>query len=81
MDIRSTIREFIKENFMVSNEDIKDGDATSFLESGIVDSTGILEIVEFIEETFEISVEDDELVPENMDSIENLANFVNRKTQ
>ena len=81
MDIRSTIREFIKENFMVTEDDIKEGDTTSFLESGIVDSTGILEIVEFIEEEFEISVDDDELIPENLDSIENLTNFVSRKKQ
>ncbi len=81
MDIRSTIREFIKENFMVTEEDIASGDDTSFLESGIVDSTGILEIVEFIEEKFEISVEDEELIPENLDSIENLTNFVSRKKQ
>ena len=81
MDIRSTIREFIKENFMVSEEDINEGDSTSFLENGIVDSTGILEIVEFIEEKFEINVDDEELIPENLDSIENLSNFVSRKRQ
>ena len=81
MDIQSTIREFIKENFMVSDEDIKDVDTTSFIESGIVDSTGILEVVEFIEEKFEISVDDEELIPENLDSIENLTNFITRKKQ
>ena len=79
MDIRSIIREFIKESFLFHDEDSKAGDSVSFLESGIVDSTGILEIVEFVEEKFCISIADDELVPENLDSIENLTRFVKSK--
>ncbi len=79
MDVMDTMREFIEENFMVSGESIEGGHSASFLESGVVDSTGILEIVEFIEERFEITVEDEELVPENLDSIQNLTNFVRIK--
>jgi acyl carrier protein len=49
------------------------------MEEGVIDSTGILELVFFLEETFGFSVEDDELVPENMDSLQNIARFVDRK--
>ena len=52
---------------------------TSFLEEGIIDSTGILELVMFLEETYQIKIEDDELVPENMDKLQNIAQFLDRK--
>lgn len=67
------------ENFLVSDGSKKLEDGTSFLETGIVDSTGVLEIIQFIEETFGISVDDEELVPDNLDSIDNLTAFVGRK--
>lgn len=79
MDLRSTIRDFIRETFFLANGSRNLQDSTSFLESGIVDSTGVLEIVQFVEETFGITVADEELVPENLDSIENLTTFVARK--
>ncbi len=79
MDIKKTIRTFITENFLASDGSKRLEDRTSFLETGIVDSTGILEIIQFIEETFEISVDDEELVPENLDSIDNLTAFVASK--
>ena len=79
MDVRSTIRKFIKDNFLLSSGVSDIEDKTSFMESGLVDSTGILEIIQFIEETFGITVADEELIPENLDSIENLAKFVGRK--
>ena len=81
MDIQLTIREFLKENFMVSEEGNDVGDSDSFLETGLVDSTGMLEVIEFLEETFGIALEDEELIPENLDSIENLTNFVHRKLE
>ena len=72
------IRAFIVENFLFGNDDgLEDG--TSFLEEGIIDSTGVLELVTFLEETYEIQVEDDELVPENLDSIDNVAAYLERK--
>ena len=52
---------------------------TSFLEEGIIDSTGILELVMFLEETYRIEIEDEELVPENMDKLRNIARFLDRK--
>ncbi|MHC4227703.1 MAG: acyl carrier protein [Planctomycetota bacterium] len=74
----SKVREFVVENFLFGDgEALKDD--TSFMEEGIIDSTGILELVFFLEETFSINVEDDELVPENMDSLVNISGFINRK--
>lgn len=80
MDVNTTIRSFIIENFLFE-EDEKLKEDTSFLESGIIDSTGILELVTFLEETYGISVEDEELIPENLDSIKNVVAYLGRKTQ
>lgn len=69
--------------FMVDNFLFGDGgqlrDDTSFLEEGIVDSTGILELVTFLENTYGITIEDDELIPENLDSLKNVTAYVERK--
>lgn len=79
MEIRDKIRNFITDNFMMgmNPESLTDGD--SLLDKGIVDSTGILELIGFLEENFEIQIDDEELIPENLDSVVNLVNFVNRK--
>jgi acyl carrier protein len=78
MDNSVKVREFVVENFLFGDgEALKDD--TSFMEEGIIDSTGILELVFFLEETFGFSVEDDELVPDNMDSLQNIARYVDRK--
>ena len=58
-------------------EDLVDDE--SMLEKGIIDSTGVLELVAFIESTFDIKVEDEELIPENLDSIKNIVSFLERK--
>ncbi|MEW6442106.1 MAG: acyl carrier protein [bacterium] len=79
MDIPSTIRTFIQDNFLPASKQRHLEDAASFLETGAVDSTGILEIIQFIEDTYGIAVADEELVPENLDSIANLSAFVTRK--
>ena len=80
MQIEATIRKFIIENFVFEEDDNLKRD-TSFLENGIIDSTGILELVMFIEETYGISVEDEEIVPENLDSISNIAEYVQKKQE
>jgi len=78
MDHSAKVKEFVVENFLFGDgESLKDD--TSFMEEGIIDSTGILELVFFLEETFGFSVEDDELVPDNMDSLQNISRFINRK--
>ena len=74
----SKVREFIIENYLFGDGDTLAED-TSFLESGIIDSTGILELIFFLEETFDVKIEDDELVPENMDSLKNISQFMERK--
>ena len=56
-------------------------DETSFLEEAIIDSTGILELVEFIQHTFSFKIEDEELIPDNLDSLNNLEKFINSKMQ
>lgn len=79
--IEEKIRKFINQTFLrggETNPGLKDH--TSFLEKGIVDSTGVLELVAFLEETFNITVEDEELVPENLDSVSNLVKFVSQKS-
>jgi len=77
-DRKEKVREFIVENFLFGSADgLKDD--TSFLDEGIIDSTGVLELVTFLEETYEIQVEDEELIPENLDSIDNIAQFLEQK--
>lgn len=80
MKIETTLQEYIVENFMYSGdgEELK-GDLELF-EAGIIDSTGVLELVSFLEEQFEIQVEDTEMVPDNFASIDQLAAFVRKKT-
>lgn len=55
-------------------------DSDSLLGKGIIDSTGVLELVGFIEEHYQFSIEDDELVPDNLDSVNNLVNYIEKKT-
>ena len=77
-DTRSRVRAFIVENFLFGDEDgVKDD--TSFLDEGIIDSTGVLELVSFLEEEFSIRVEDEELVPENLGSINNVVAYLEKK--
>jgi len=70
------VREYIVENFLLDEEEEAIGDAESFLESGLIDSTGILEVIAFLEEHYPIEVADDEMIPENLDSIASIASFV-----
>lgn len=79
MEVENEIRNFIVENFLFGNREKTPADDDSFLQKGLIDSTGILEVISFIEEKFGIGVEDDELVPENLDSIRCLADFIGRK--
>jgi len=80
MDNSSKIRQFIVENFLFGDGQVLKDD-TSFMQEGIIDSTGILELVFFLEETFGVSVEDDELVPENFDSLKKIVKYLETKTE
>jgi acyl carrier protein len=77
--IKTSVRAFIVENFLFGQADEGLTDDVSFLGVGIIDSTGILELVTFIEERYEIQIEDDEMLPENLDSLDNVSAFVLRK--
>ena len=78
MPLEKKIREFLVSNFYVENT-IQLNSDTSLLETGIIDSTGVLEVIGFIEETFGIAVDDEEMLPENLDSIEGISRYVIRK--
>jgi acyl carrier protein len=80
VDIKEQVRQFITKNFYVPDPQ-KLGDQVSFLDTGIIDSTSVLELTAFLEETFEIKVEDDELLPENLDSLASIERFVSQKRQ
>lgn len=75
MDIEAEVRDFINRTFFVEGFDAN----ASFLQTGIVDSSGMLELVQFVEQTLGVKVLDSELLPENLDSIANLRAFVTRK--
>jgi acyl carrier protein len=79
MSIESRLRQYVLENFLFTDDPGALNNSDSFLEKGIVDSTGILEVILFMEEDFGLSVSDDEMIPENLDSIDNLVAFVRRK--
>jgi acyl carrier protein len=75
---RKQVREFLVSNFYVAEANLLEVDA-SLLDHGIIDSTGVLEVIGFIEETFGITVEDSDLLPENFDSIDGIVQYVIRK--
>ena len=77
--LTAEIRNFIVENFLFGDTANPLNDEDSFLENGIIDSTGVLELVSHLEETFEIKVEDEELIPDNLDSIANVVKYLERK--
>ena len=78
-DIQSTIIDFIKENFIMGRSETAIDVEESLIESGIMDSTGVLELVEFLEATFDIQIEDEELIPENLETIQNIIAFLKTK--
>lgn len=80
-DISGALRRFIGENFMFQEDVQSLSDDASFLENGIIDSTGVLELVCFLENTFGIEVADEEMLPENLDSIRAVSAYVARKTR
>lgn len=79
--IKRDIRAFVVENFLFGDENHPLTDTCSFIETGIIDSTGVLELVAFIEERYGITVADAEMVPANLDSLASLAAFVSAKSK
>jgi acyl carrier protein len=81
MSVKTLIRDFVLESFLFTDDAEQLPPDASFLEEGIVDSTGVLELVMFVEEAFNITVDDEEIVPENFDSVDRLARYVQRKVE
>ena len=76
ISIETQVRHYILENFLYTKDEGKLHNTASFLEDGIVDSTGILELLLFVEETFGVEVKDEEVVPDNFDSVERLTRYI-----
>ena len=80
-DYKSAVREYILENFLMGSDGSDLADDQSFLEHHIIDSTGFIELVTHLETTYSIQVKDDEMIPENLDSLAAIERFLTRKLQ
>ena len=80
MDMHQKIRKYLSENFLYSGNGFSLDNDVSLLDEGIVDSTGVLEVILFVEETFEIEVADEDVTPENFDSVNRIAAYVASKS-
>jgi acyl carrier protein len=80
-EISQAVRRFITENFMFRDEGQGIAAEASLLEAGIIDSTGVLELICFLESTYDIQVADEEMLPENLDSIRAITSYVSRKVK
>ncbi len=78
MDTVNIVKEFICENFLYGDGKILDNE-TNLFEKGIIDSTGIIELISFLEETFKITIDDEELITENFSCLNNIKNFLLKK--
>ncbi len=79
MEIEPRIRDYVAHNLLFSDNGFGYDDDASFLQEGIVDSVGVLELVLFVEETFGVEVDDQEIVPDNFDSVGKLASYIRSK--
>ncbi|OGO25491.1 MAG: acyl carrier protein [Chloroflexi bacterium RBG_16_52_11] len=80
MSIETQIKDYIARNLLFSDNGFPYGDEVSFLEEGIVDSIGVMELVAFVEENFSIKVDDLDVTPENFDSVNRMAAYIRRKS-
>lgn len=78
-DIKTQVKKYILDNFLMGGDPGRVTDSVSFIDKGIIDSTGVLELVSFIQETYSIHVEDAEMTPENLDSLEKIEKYVRGK--
>ena len=81
MSTEQQIRTYILDSFLFTDDESALNNTDSFLGKGILDSTGILEVIHFLQDEFHITVEDAEMIPENLDSVDSLVAFVGRKTK
>ncbi|HEY4690053.1 MAG TPA: acyl carrier protein [Anaerolineae bacterium] len=80
MEIETQIRDYIAQNMLFSDNGFGYSDEDSFLQEGIIDSVGVMELVLFVEQTFGVDVDDQEITPDNFDSVSKLAHYVRRKS-
>jgi acyl carrier protein len=80
MNYAPELRDFIISNFLFGDASLLKDDI-SFLNSGIIDSTGMLELIMFIEQKYQLKIQDEEMVPENLDSVNNIVQFLTRKLE
>ena len=81
MSIEEKVRGYILDNFLFTDDQSALSSDDSFMEKGLIDSTGILEVIYFLEDEFNVQVEGDEMIPENLDSVNNVVAFVEKKTK
>ena len=81
MSIEEKVRGYILDNFLFTDDQSALSSEDSFMEKGLIDSTGILEVIYFLEDEFNVQVEGDEMIPENLDSVNNVVAFVEKKTK
>lgn len=79
MDIENNIKTYIAKNLIFSGDEFKYSDDASFLEEGIVNSLGVMELVAYVEEHFGVNVDDQDITPDNFDSVSKLSAYVQRK--
>lgn len=77
--VSQQIKDFVLKNFLFTDDEAALSNDQSLMQTGVLDSTGILELINFVEETFAISVADEEMLPENFDSVDAVSGFVTRK--
>lgn len=77
--MRQQIRSFVLSNFLFTDDASRLADAASLLGQGVMDSTGVLELISFLERTFGFTLADEEMVPENLDSVDRICAFVERR--
>ncbi len=81
MDTRNAVKDFIITNFLFGDESGLTSDSVSLLDSGIMDSIGVMELVSFLENDMKLEVPDIDLVPENLDSVDNLVGYITRRQE
>jgi acyl carrier protein len=79
-DIKGTVRQYVLQNFLMGDMGVQLEDDQSFLDHHIIDSTGFIELVTFLESTWNIQIQDEDMIPENLDSLDSIERFVRSKT-
>jgi acyl carrier protein len=79
--IERDVRDFLAENFPLADEGGELAGSDSLIEAGVIDSTGVLELIEYLESNYDIQISDEEVLPENLDSIDRISRFVTTKLQ